>query len=429
MSPTGNSGRLAINGGPRAVTIQPKENWKTPKEELKRIVARMIDEGEWSVSGRGTPLEFERKFQQYIGARYCLTQNNGTSALWSAYYAVGVRPGDEVIHPAYTWICSIAPAVHMGARPVFCEIDPQTLLIDPRDMEKRITPRTRAVSIVHLYGNVCDMDAIMGIARKHGIAVIEDCSHCHGAEWDGKKLGTIGDVGCFSLQGGPPSGKPVAGGEGGIVTTESRAYYERILLFCHLNRHGVQDELTDPRYRDMAPTNLGLKFRAHPWALGAALVFLESLEYRNEQRRKYRQKIWNRLEGVKGVRPLKTFAKAKPAGFYGGMHLLYQPQELGGLPVGRFLEALKAEGVDMSHRGYELTHRLRLFAEGFPIYGPDGPLTGGYPGYPQGSLPVTEEVHERILGMPTFIEEQPGYSDQVLAAIRKVSENHRELLG
>jgi dTDP-4-amino-4,6-dideoxygalactose transaminase len=427
MRPSADAGRLAINGGPKAVTVQPRENWKPPKDELKTIVARMIDDGEWSVSGKGTPLEFEKSFQRYIGARYCLTQNNGTSALWSAYYSVGVRPGDEVIHPGYTWICSIAPAVHMGARPVFCEIDPETLLIDPRDMERRITPRTRAVSIVHLYGNVCDMDAIMSIARKRRIAVIEDCSHCHGAEWDGKKVGTIGDVGCFSMQGGPPSGKPIAGGEGGIVVTESRALYERILLFCHLNRNGVEGEFTDPRFKEMAPTNLGLKFRAHPWALGAGLIFLSSLDYRNDMRRSYRQKIWDGIEGLKGIRPLSIPPKAKPAGFYGGMHMLYQPEQLDGLPVGRFLEALRAEGVDMSHRGYELTHRLKLFAEGFPIYSEDGPLTGSYPGYPKGSLPATEEVHERILGMPTFIEEEPGYSDQVIAAIRKVSEGYREL--
>ncbi len=419
---------LAINGGPNTVTVQPRENWRTPKDELKAMVARMIDDGEWSVSGKGTPLEFEQQFKRYLGTRYCLTQNNGTSALWSAYYAVGVRPGDEVIHPAYTWICSIAPAVHMGARPVFCEIDPETLLIDPRDFERRITPRTRAVSIVHLYGNVCDMDAIMGIARRHGIAVIEDASHCHGAEWDGKKVGTIGDVGCFSMQGGPPSGKPVAGGEGGIVVTESRELYERILLFCHLNRKGVEEELTDPRFREMAPTNLGLKFRAHPWALGAGLVFLSSLDYRNGRRRSYRQKIWDGIRGLRGIRPVKVLPKSTPAGFYGGMHMLYQPKELDGLPVARFLEALKAEGVDMSHRGYELTHRLKLFAEGFPIYSEDGPLMAGYPGYPKGSLPVTEEVHERILGMPTFIEEEPGYSDQVIAAIRKVSEGYRQLL-
>ena len=424
----GKNNQLALHGGPRAVSVEAKENWPIPRQRIKEIVCRMIDESGWSLGGAGVPLEFERRFQEYIGAKFCLTQNNGTSALWAAYYAVGVGPGDEVLHPAYTWICSIAPAVHMGARPVFCEIDPETLLIDPRDMEKRITPRTKAVSIVHLYGNVCDLGAILTIARKHGIAVIEDCSHAHGAEWEGSKVGTLGDIGCFSMQGGPPTGKPIPGGEAGIVVTDSRELYERILLFGHLNRKGLENELTNPLFRQLAPTNLGLKFRAHPWALAAGAVFMDSLDYRNDRRREYRQHIYDGLAGLKGVKPVKTVPGTKPAGFYGGMHLLYHPQELNGLPVQRLLEALKAEGVNMEHRGYELTHRLKLFAEGFDIYGKGGPLSGDYPGYPAGSLPVTEEVHERILGMPTFIEETPGYSDQVLAAFAKVVENHRSLL-
>jgi len=419
---------LALLGGTKAVTVQPKENWPVPVDRIKEAVCRMIDEGVWSQSGTGLPLELEKRFGEFIGTDYCLLHHNGTAALWSAYYAVGVRRGDEVLHPCYTWICSISPAVHMGARPVFCEIDPETLLIDPEDMEKRITPRTRAVSIVHLYGHVCDMDAIMDVARRHKLWVIEDASHCHGAEWDGKKAGSIGDVGCFSMQGGPPGGKPLPGGEAGLVTTNDRRLYERMLLFCHLNRSGVAQELTDPIYKAMAPTNLGLKFRAHPWAVAAALVLFDSLEYRNERKLAYIKKIYKALEGIKGIDPVKILPKSKPAGFYGGMHMLFRPVELKGLPVERLLEALRAEGMDMGHRGYELTHRLKLFAEGFDIYGDGGPLTGDYPRYPQGSLPVSEEVHNRILGMPAFIQETPGYSDQVIKGMKKVTENYTSLL-
>ncbi len=419
---------LAILGGPKAVTVQPKENWPVPVDRIKQAVCRMIDEGVWSQSGTGVPLELEKRFAEYIGTDYCLLQHNGTSTLWSAYYAVGVRRGDEVLHPCYTWICSISPAVHMGARPVFCEIDPETLLIDPEDMERRITSKTKAVSVVHLYGHVCDMDAIMDVARRHKIAVIEDASHCHGAEWDGRKVGSIGDVGCFSMQGGPIGGKPLPAGEAGLVTTNDRRLYERILLFCHLNRSGVAQEFTDPVYKAMAPTNLGLKFRTHPWAAAAALVMFDSLEYRNERKLAYVKKIYKALRRINGIDPVKILPKSKPAGFYGGMHMLSRPDELGGLPTERLIEALRAEGVDMSHRGYELTHRLKLFAEGFDIYGDGGPLTGDYPGYPQGSLPVSEEVHNRILGMPVFIEETPGYSDQVIEAMKKVTENYRSLL-
>jgi dTDP-4-amino-4,6-dideoxygalactose transaminase len=419
---------LALLGGSPAVTVEAKENWPVPVDRIKAEVCRMIDEGEWSLSGRGTPHELEARFADFIGVDHCLCQHNGTSALWAAYYAVGVRRDDEVLHPCYTWICSVSPAVHMGARPVFCEIDPETLLIDPDDMETRITPKTRAVSVVHLYGHVCDMDRIMEIARNHGIMVIEDASHCHGAEWDGRKAGSIGDVGCFSMQGGPPGGKPLQGGEAGLVTTNDRELYERMLLFCHLNRSGVAEEFRNPLYREFAPTNLGLKFRTHPWAAAAAMVMFDSLEYRNERRLEYVRKIYASLADVPGIDPVRIIPKSKPAGFYGGMHMLYRPEELEGLPVETLLEALRAEGIDMSHRGYGLTHRLKLFAEGFDIYGDGGPLTGGYPGYPEGSLPVSEEVHERILGMPVFIEESPGYSEQVVEGMIKVAANYGDLL-
>lgn len=419
---------LALFGGPRSVKVEPRENWKVPLDRIKEEVCKMIDEGIWSQSGTGVPLELERRVADFIGTDYCLCQHNGTSTLWAAYYAVGVKRGDEVLHPCYTWICSIAPAVHMGARPVFCEIDPETLLIDPEDMERRITPRTKAVSIVHLYGHVCDMDRIMEIAKKHGIAVIEDASHAHGAEWDGRKVGSIGDVGCFSMQGGPPGGKPIQAGEAGLVTTNDRRMYERMLLFCHLNRSGLEEDFTDPAYRALASTNLGLKFRTHPWATAAAMVMFDSLEYRNKRRLAYIDKIYRSLKDIRGIDPVKVLPKSKPAGFYGGMHMIYRPEELDGLPVERLLQALKAEGIDMGHRGYGLTHRLKLFAEGFDIYGDGGPLMGDYPGYPEGSLPVSEEVHDRILGMPVYIEETSGYSDQVIEGMKKVTENYQSLL-
>ncbi len=420
--------QLALLGGPKAVQVEADEKWPVPTDRIKTAVGRMIDEGVWSMSGSGTPRELERRFAEYVGTEHCLCQHNGTSTLWAAYYAVGVRRGDEVLHPCYTWICSISPAVHMGARPVFCEIDPETLLIDPDDMEKRITPRTKAVSVVHLYGNVCDMDAIMEIAEEHDIAIIEDASHAHGAEWGAKKVGSVGDVGCFSMQGAPPGGKPLPAGEAGLITTDDRELYERILLFCHLNRDGLEEDFENSRYGSLAPTNLGLKFRTHPWATAAAMVMFDSLDERNRRKQEYVDKIREALRDIESLDPVKVLPKAKPAGYYGGMHMIYDPEKLEGIRPELMVRALEAEGIDMSHRGYDLTHRLKLFAEGFDLYGDGGPLSGDYPGYPQGSLPLSEEVHDRILGMPVFIEETPGYSDQVIEGLQKVTENYEELL-
>jgi len=422
------SEELALLGGPKAVTVEGKERWPVPTDRIKAKICELIDKGVFWEAGTGISLELERRLAFYIGTKYCLSQNNGTSALWAAYYAIGVGPGDEVLHPAYTFIASIAPAVHLGARPVFCEIDPKTLTIDPADMERRITSRTKAVSVVHIHGNVCDMDAIIAVAERHRLALIEDCSHSLGGEWDGRKLGSIGSVGCFSMQGGPLDGKPLPAGEGGFITTNRRELYERILFFGHLNRAGLADMFSNPLYREMAPTNSGLKFRPHPWAMAMALVMQESLDERNRQRRMYREKIYSGLSGVPGISTVHDHAKATPAGFYGGMHFIYKPNELGGLPLGRFLKALQAEGVLLYRWNYGLTHRLRIFARGFDLYDRGGPLTGDYPGYAEGTLPVTEGVHSRIFGMPTFINEAPNYSDQVIAAFKKVIGRYDRLL-
>ena len=146
--------------------------------------------------------------------------NSGTAALHSAYFACGVRPGDEVIVPSYTFFASAAPMLPLGGRPIFCEIDPATLTADPADIERRITDKTRAICVVHVWGNPARMDAICEIAKRHNLRLIEDCSHAHGATYLGRPVGSWGDIGCFSLQGQ----KPVSGGEAGIAVTSDPVF-------------------------------------------------------------------------------------------------------------------------------------------------------------------------------------------------------------
>ena len=147
-------------------------------------------------------------------------------------FGVGVGPGDEVICPTYTWMGSITPALALMATPVFCEVDPRTLLIDVADVRKRITSRTKAIVAVHLWGNVCDMDALMALSAEAGIAVIEDCSHAHGASYKGIPCGSISQAGAWSLQGN----KSVSGGEGGMFATNDIAVFERACLLGQVNR-------------------------------------------------------------------------------------------------------------------------------------------------------------------------------------------------
>lgn len=429
------SATLAINGGQPAVTVEDPEQWERPVEKEKAAVCELIEEGFLSGSGSGPPRKFEEEFEEYVGADYCLTYDHGSTALEAAFYAVGVGPGDEVISPTAGYIGAYAGALHMGARPVFCEVDPRTLQIDPADVEDRITERTAAICATHWNGRVCDMDALLEIREEYDVPIVADAAHAHGSTWDGEHVGNIGDVTCFSLQGVAPSGKPVAGGEGGVVTTNSREYYERQLAYCHLHRDGVTEELTMPELADLDPEVLGLKYRAHPLALAIARVSLDSLESRCQRRMENRATLFDRLEALPGIRPVETYDKSDSAGFYGGLRVIYEPEELDGLPVDTFIEALEAEGAPLHAHGFPyLEHQRTIFAEGFDLWADDsGPIGGEFCGLPayepyeEGDFPVTEDLDDRVLALPSYIDPVDGFLDQYARAFEKVVENRSEL--
>jgi len=431
---------LAILGGSSTVTVNTRERWRRPIEEEKKLIWELLESGEISGAGRGLPKLFEEEFKEYVGCEYCLTVDHGSTALASAYYAVGVGPGDEVITPAAGYIGSYAGALHMGARPVFCEIDPHTLLIDPEDVERKITYRTRAINPIHMSGKVCDMDSLMDIGHRYGIAIVEDAAHAAGCEWDGKKIGNVGDIACFSLQGVNPSGKPVAGGEGGIICTNDRRLYERVLIYCHLHRADIVSEITIPEYRGLDSEVLGLKYRAHPIALAIALVSLKTLPYRMKKAIENRGKLFNGLRNIPGIEPVKSYPKAKWHGLYGGWQIIYHPEELDNLSPEKFKVALKAEGVPLRGHGWASGHlgeHLRtIFIRGFDLWGRGrGPLDTlhsfmGLPPfkpYKKGDLPITEDLATRVFTIPPYIEPEEGLIEQIIEAFKKVVDNYKKL--
>ncbi len=428
--------KLAIHGGKPAVTIDSSEQWRRPIEEEKRLIGELLDKGFISGSGTGLPKEFEEECRKFVECRYCLTGDHGSTALASAYYAVGVGPGDEVITPTAGYIGSYCGALHMGARPVFCDIDPKTLLIDPEDVERRITRRTRAINAIHWNGNPCDMDALMDISRRYGIPIVEDAAHALGAEWDGKKIGNIGDIACFSLQGCNPVGKPVTGGEGGIVTTNNREFYERQLIYCHLHRVGISEELTNPAYKGLDSEVLGLKWRAHPLALALARVSLSTLEYRIRKAGENREKVFAALRELPGLEPEHSYPKAKRVNLYDGLRIIYHPEQLGGLPIEKFVEAVKAEGAPIQGPGFPyMEHLRRIFTQGFDLWGRGrGPLGDKFlelppfKPYKKGDFPVAEDLAKRVLTIPSYIEPKEGFLDQFIEAFRKVVANYKSLL-
>jgi dTDP-4-amino-4,6-dideoxygalactose transaminase len=191
--------------------------WPQLSEEAIRAVEETLRSGKVNYWTGPRGMEFEGKFAQWAGAKYAVSCTNGTAALHIAFGALGIGPGDEFIVPSYTFIASSFSGVQAGAIPVFCDVTEDHTL-DPAKIEALITPRTKAIVVVHLYGVVADMGGILAVARKHGLRVIEDCAQCFGGLWQGKKAGTLGDVGCFSFC---QSKHFTTGGEGGMVITDN----------------------------------------------------------------------------------------------------------------------------------------------------------------------------------------------------------------
>ncbi len=385
-------GELAILGGPKAVGQGADEAARWPlitERHIERVVS-LLRSGRISIPYGGVIEEFERRWASYVGTKYALAQNNGTSTLHAAYFAVGVGPGDEVIAPSYTWSASVTPAYALGANVVFAEIDPCTLTLDPQDLEARITSRTKAICVVHLWGNVADMDTITAIARRHGIRVIEDCSHAHGATYKGRRVGSIGDVGCFSMQGS----KPLFGGEAGVITTSDDELFDRIVVLGHQGR--VAKTARAPEMQ-VFETGLGFKYRPHPLAIALALEQLDHLDELNAIRGRHVALLDSYLAGLPGVETVQTVPGAQRGGYY-EYRFMYRHDELG---VDRQLveAALRAEGVDIGPCRYPLLHQAPLFTQPNPIWSFG---RGGSAPNRAVRLPVTERVWPRIFRLPSF---------------------------
>ena len=404
-------------------TLSELDRWQQIGEDEVELVADMTRRNE--LSG-GTPVvrEFEKQWREWIGTRYAITTLNGTSALYSAYFGLGVGPGDEVICPVNTWICSIAPAILLGAKPVFCDIDPETLQIDPADVRAKVTDKTTCICAVHLWGNLCDLDAILTVGREHGIPVLEDCSHAHGARYKGAMCGSLGAVACWSLQGS----KPVSAGEGGVLATNDTDTFERACLVGQVNRIAGID-LVGAKYEELQPLGLGMKFRAHPLGIGIAKVQLEKLATLNARRTAYVSAVETGLAEIPGVRPIAVYDGAERAGYY-GFPVRYSPEELHGLSCKDYCAALNAMGLKASIAPYPNLHNLPLFAKGFDVFTRNrGPLCAseGYTGYKPGDFPNAEEAEKNTLFLPQLGDPVPEAADVVLQSLRNVAERAEDL--
>ncbi|MCH8054291.1 MAG: DegT/DnrJ/EryC1/StrS family aminotransferase, partial [Planctomycetes bacterium] len=194
------SEKPALLGGPKAVTLDATEanRWPIITEEDEAAVLQVLRDGD--LSQHPVTRQLEDDYRAYFGRRHALAHCNGTAALLAAFFALDLEPGDEVLVPSATFWASVVPMLWVGALPVFCESEPDRLGLDPEDVARKITPRTRAMVVVHLWGMPSRMTELFEIAERHKLKIIEDASHAQGATWRGRKCGTLGDISVFSLQ-------------------------------------------------------------------------------------------------------------------------------------------------------------------------------------------------------------------------------------
>jgi dTDP-4-amino-4,6-dideoxygalactose transaminase len=409
---------LAIQGGSRAVQTDVGDIFKWPiiTEEDERAVLEVLRAGK--MSGTDVTMQFEKEFAAWHDMRYALAHNTGTAALQAAMFACKVGVGDEIIAPSLTYWASALPAFSLGATVVFAEVQPHTICLDPADIEHRITPRTKAIVPVHYCGHPCDMDAIMDIAERHGVKVIEDVSHAHGGLYKGRLVGTIGHVGAMSLM----SGKSLAIGEGGMIVTNDEEIYERAIAWGHYER---TSQLTRPELKRFSGLPQGAhKYRMHQISSAVGRVQLKHYKNRLAEIQKAMNYFWDLLEGAPGIRahrPPKD-SNSTMGGWYAA-HGLYAPEELNGLSIQKFCEAVRAEGVSCSPGANFPLHQHPLLNEA-DIYGHGKPTRLAHASRDvRGSLPVTEMMPQRVYSIPWFKHHRPQIIEEHAQAFRKVAEH------
>jgi len=384
--------RLDERQRPAAGKNGPEMSWQVPlsdllvDDEIETVVRNVVRSGWWSM-GAGVAA-FEDEFADFCGAKTALAVTNGTAALHLALLAVGVGPEDEVIVPSLNFVAAANVIGHTGATPVFCDIrGGEDLNMDPEDVEAAVTPRTRAIIVLHYGGHPCDMEAILEVAARHDLAVVEDAAHAPGARWRDQMCGTIGNVGCFSFF----SNKNLPTGEGGMLVTDDGDLADRIR---RLRSHGMTT-LTWDRHRGHASSYdvvaQGFNYRLDEMRAAIGRVELGRLRERNAARARIVNRYRAELHGVRGVQ--MAFASAD--GNSSAHHLAV---------------LLLPEGHDRdAFRGFLTSRGIQTSVHYPPIHTFSYYRTLGA----RRKLPATDAVADRIVTLPLY----PHMTDRDIAAV------------
>ncbi len=347
--------------------------------------------------------QFENEFADFLGVKYAYAVSSCTGALEIASKLLGIGPGDEVIVPAITFVATSYGPLERGAKIVFADIDPKTYNIDPVDVAKRISEKTKAIFVVHLDGQPADMDQIMGLAKKHGIYVVEDCAHTPGAKYKGKKVGAIGDLGCFSFH----ARKNMSTlGEGGMITTNNDQFGEEIPTLRCMGYKYLAGEPRENEFGEMMSDDvvdvrgaIPSHYRMNDFQAAVGSVQLKKLEKMNEMRAEISRFYKKELSQVDGLTSPYEAPDVKCT--YHRYTALYD-EKVTGVPKGMLIEEAGKRGV-------------ALISTYLPVY-----LWGIYRkmGYDKGLCPIAEDFYRKSLMLPVYPELTQEYREKVIKVIR-----------
>ena len=377
--------KLALHGGQPVFSGQwPAWPFFDKAERLQ--IMGVLESGKWWYGEKVR--QFETEFAAFQRARFAVTATNGTTAIEMALRALGVVEGDEVIVPPYSFIATASAVVLVGEIPVVADIQPDTLCLDPDDVKRKITPRTKAIIPVHVAGYVADMDRLNAIAKKHKLVVLEDAAHSWGSLWKGKGTGTLGNGGTFSFQ----VSKNITCGEGGVFVTNDEALADLCRSYSNCGRRKGA-AWYDHDY-------LGSNLRMTEFQAAVLLAQLGRLDKQVARRIANAETLDRALRDMPGIRPLAEEPRMTRRSYH--MYIFRVDESTLGVSRDRFIEALNAEGVPASKGWYQPLYANRVFqnARRGPTHGITAPLVGKGVDYSKVRCPVCEQVCRDAVWIP-----------------------------